>query len=119
VGVIRSEPVVLGSVVYEGVAGGDADDGCVSGGIMALDERTGAPVRPFWQTAVLPGGGGVWSPPEHGWNESLRRDRKRVQRERGRRLRRRDALARPVIAGNELARARVRSERVRRRRRRR
>jgi outer membrane protein assembly factor BamB len=63
VGMFRSEPVVLRSVVYEGLAGGDPDDGCVGGGLMAMDERTGVLVHPFWQTAVLPsGGGGVWSP---------------------------------------------------------
>jgi outer membrane protein assembly factor BamB len=63
VGVIRSEPVVLNGVAYEGLAGGDADTGCVNGGIMALDERSGAPVAAFWQTTLLPnGGGGVWSP---------------------------------------------------------
>jgi len=62
-GVIRSEPVVLGGVVYEGVGGGDDLTGCVVGGIMALDEHSGAPVRGFWTTTALArNGGGVWSP---------------------------------------------------------
>jgi outer membrane protein assembly factor BamB len=63
VGLIRGEPVVLGGVVYEGLAGGDDDEGCVVGGVMALDEHSGVPVRSFWTTTALPrNGGGVWSP---------------------------------------------------------
>lgn len=63
VGLIRSEPIVLGGVVYEGLAGGDDFTGCVNGGIMALDERSGMPVRAFWQTSAAPAdGGGIWSP---------------------------------------------------------
>ncbi|BDE07913.1 hypothetical protein WPS_31890 [Vulcanimicrobium alpinum] len=64
VGLVRSEPVVLNGVVYEGLAGGDDTTGCVSGGVMALDERSGTPVMNFWATAQAggAGGGGVWSP---------------------------------------------------------
>lgn len=63
VGLIRAEPVVLGGVVYEGLSGGDSFNGCVTGGIMGLDEQSGQPVRTFWQTNAGPAGGGaVWSP---------------------------------------------------------
>jgi outer membrane protein assembly factor BamB len=63
VGLIRGEPVVLGGVVYEGLAGGDDFTGCVTGGIMAFDEHSGALARPFWTTtAQANNGGGVWSP---------------------------------------------------------
>jgi polyvinyl alcohol dehydrogenase (cytochrome) len=62
-GLIRSEPVVLGGTIYEGLAGGDAFSGCFGGRVIALDERTGA-VRPLaWRTSDRPDdGGGVWGP---------------------------------------------------------
>jgi outer membrane protein assembly factor BamB len=63
VGLIRSDPVVLHGVVYQGLAGGDAYTGCVNGGIMTFNETSGTMVYPFWQTNAAPsGGGGVWSP---------------------------------------------------------
>jgi outer membrane protein assembly factor BamB len=62
-GVVRSEPVVVGSVIYEGIAGGDADSGCERGRIVTLDERTGKLLAGVWYTSTKPrNGGGIWSP---------------------------------------------------------
>jgi outer membrane protein assembly factor BamB len=62
-GVVRSEPVVVGGVIYEGIAGGDADSGCESGRIVTLDERTGKLLPRVWYTSTKPrNGGGIWSP---------------------------------------------------------
>ncbi|MDB5042925.1 MAG: hypothetical protein JWN27_3651 [Candidatus Eremiobacteraeota bacterium] len=62
-GVVRSEPVVVDSVIYEGIAGGDADSGCERGRIVTLDERTGKLLPGVWYTSSKPrNGGGIWSP---------------------------------------------------------
>jgi outer membrane protein assembly factor BamB len=62
-GVVRSEPVVVRGVIYEGIAGGDADSGCESGRIVTLDERTGKLLAGVWYTSKKPrNGGGIWSP---------------------------------------------------------
>jgi eukaryotic-like serine/threonine-protein kinase len=62
-GVVRSEPVVVGGVIYEGIAGGDAESGCESGRIVTLDERTGKRLAGVWYTSTKPrNGGGIWSP---------------------------------------------------------
>ncbi len=60
-GGIRSDPVAVRGVVYEGEAGGHVPF-CGRGGVRALDERTG---RLLWTWLVAPRahqGGGVWSP---------------------------------------------------------
>ena len=62
-GVVRSEPVVIHGVVYEGIAGGDGSSGCTTGEIIALDERTGSVLPSAWRTSPKPrNGGGIWSP---------------------------------------------------------
>jgi polyvinyl alcohol dehydrogenase (cytochrome) len=62
-GLIRSEPVVLHGIIYEGLAGGDAFSGCFQGRVIALDERTGKPTGAQWYTTrKADNGGGVWGP---------------------------------------------------------
>lgn len=62
-GVVRSEPVVIHGVIYEGIAGGDGASGCSEGRIIALDERTGKVLPAVWRTSSKPhNGGGIWSP---------------------------------------------------------
>ena len=62
-GVVRSEPVVIRGVIYEGIAGGDGASGCTDGKIIALDERTGNVLPAVWRTSPKPrNGGGIWSP---------------------------------------------------------
>jgi outer membrane protein assembly factor BamB len=62
-GVVRSEPVVVGGVIYEGIAGGDSESGCERGRIVTLDERTGKLLAGAWYTSTKPrNGGGIWSP---------------------------------------------------------
>lgn len=62
-GLVRSEPVILGSTVYEGLAGGDAFSGCFNGRIVALDLKTGKLQKPVWIAVDVPNdGGGIWSP---------------------------------------------------------
>jgi hypothetical protein len=64
-GQIRGEPFVYNGDVYIGVAGGDPDAGYVQGGMMELNESTGAKVG-FWQVsptvANTGDGGSQWSP---------------------------------------------------------
>ncbi len=60
-GASRSSPLVTGGVVYTGVSGGDPPQ-CLQGGLIALNEATGAKL---WYYAVDPAsgdGGSVWSP---------------------------------------------------------
>jgi outer membrane protein assembly factor BamB len=63
-GLIRSELVVLGSTIYEGLAGGDAFSGCFRGRVVTLDLKTGRKLPAQWFS--IPGtrdnGGGVWAP---------------------------------------------------------
>ncbi len=63
-GLIRSEPVILGSTIYVGLAGGDPFSGCFRGRVVTLDLKTGRQLPVQWFT--IPGtrddGGGVWSP---------------------------------------------------------
>jgi outer membrane protein assembly factor BamB len=62
-GVMRSEPVVVGGVIYEGIAGGDPGSGCDSGRIVTLDEKTGKVLPGIWFTSPKRrNGGGIWSP---------------------------------------------------------
>ncbi|HTJ24696.1 MAG TPA: PQQ-binding-like beta-propeller repeat protein [Candidatus Limnocylindria bacterium] len=62
-GLVRSEPVVLHGIIYEGLAGGDAFSGCFQGSVIALDERTGKPTGARWHpTRKADNGGGVWGP---------------------------------------------------------
>ena len=62
-GLVRAEPVVLGGVIYEGLAGGDSFSGCFDGRVIALDERTGALLpQTFRTSARRDNGGGVWGP---------------------------------------------------------
>lgn len=62
-GLIRSEPVIVGSTIYEGLAGGDEFSGCFNGRIVALDRATGKQKAPTWFVVGGPrGGGGIWSP---------------------------------------------------------
>ncbi len=62
-GLVRAEPVVLGGVVYEGLAGGDRFSGCFDGRVVALSERTGALLPQAWRTSSRPdNGGGIWGP---------------------------------------------------------
>jgi len=63
-GNMRGEPLVLNGVVYQGISGGDTDSGAVNGGMMAVNESTGALLSTFY---VAPAsspwdGGGSWSP---------------------------------------------------------
>jgi outer membrane protein assembly factor BamB len=61
-GVFRGEPLVLNGTVYEGVAGGDTQAGCIQGGMIAFNESTGAQESPiFHTTTVANDGGGSWS----------------------------------------------------------
>jgi outer membrane protein assembly factor BamB len=62
-GLVRSEPVVIDGVIYEGLAGGDKFSGCFDGRIIALSEKTGA-LLPFrWRTSDRSeNGGGIWGP---------------------------------------------------------
>ena len=62
-GVVRSAPVIANGTVYEGIAGGDAAVGCITGRIVSLDARTGKILPPVWYTSSKPrNGGGIWSP---------------------------------------------------------
>ena len=62
-GLVRGEPVVLAGTIYEGLAGGDSFSGCFGGGLVTLDERTGALGKLAWRTSDRPDdGGGVWNP---------------------------------------------------------
>jgi outer membrane protein assembly factor BamB len=61
-GVFRGEPLVLNGTVYQGVAGGDTQAGCIQGGMVAFNESTGAQEAPiFHTTSVANDGGGSWS----------------------------------------------------------
>lgn len=58
-GITHASPVVAGGAVYAGISGGDPP-GCIDGGVIALDEATGAQ---RWRWQVNPaanGGGSVW-----------------------------------------------------------
>lgn len=60
-GIAHSAPIAAGGTVYTGTAGGDEPQ-CLNGGVMALDEATGA-VRWDWHVnpKITPyGGGSVW-----------------------------------------------------------
>jgi glucose dehydrogenase len=62
-GLVRSEPVVVDGVIYEGLAGGDSFSGCFDGRIVALDQRTGALLPHVWRsTARANNGAGIWGP---------------------------------------------------------
>jgi outer membrane protein assembly factor BamB len=62
-GLVRSEPVVLHGIVYEGLAGGDSFSGCFNGGIVALDAGTGVLRGERWQTTPRQNdGGGIFGP---------------------------------------------------------
>ena len=61
-GLVRSEPVILGSTIYEGLAGGDEFSGCFDGRIVVLDLATGRKLRPEWYAVGGRNGGGIWSP---------------------------------------------------------
>ena len=62
-GLVRSEPVIVKGVVYEGLAGGDPFSGCFNGRVISLDEHTGKPLNMVWMTSRKPNnGGGVWGP---------------------------------------------------------
>ena len=61
-GLVRSEPVILGSKIYEGLAGGDEFSGCFDGRIVVLDLATGRKLRPEWYAVGGRNGGGIWSP---------------------------------------------------------
>jgi outer membrane protein assembly factor BamB len=62
-GLLRSEPVVLHGMIYEGLAGGDSFSGCFQGGVIALDQRTGKVTGVRWHpTRKANNGGGVWGP---------------------------------------------------------
>jgi outer membrane protein assembly factor BamB len=58
-GITHASPVVADGAVYVGISGGDPP-GCIDGGVIALDEATGAQ---RWRWEVNPatnGGGSVW-----------------------------------------------------------
>jgi outer membrane protein assembly factor BamB len=62
-GLVRSEPVIAHGIVFEGIAGGDTWNGCLTGGIVSFDEFTGQLLARRWNTSSrLNNGGGVWSP---------------------------------------------------------
>lgn len=62
-GLVRSEPVVIEGVIYEGLAGGDDFSGCFDGRIVALDERTGKVLPMVWRTTRRENNGaGIWGP---------------------------------------------------------
>ncbi len=62
-GLVRSEPVIIDGVVYEGLAGGDPFSGCFDGRVIALDEKTGALLPMQWMTSPKHrNGGGIWGP---------------------------------------------------------
>lgn len=62
-GLVRSEPVIVGSNVYEGLAGGDDFSGCFNGRIVTLDLKTGRLQKPVWFAVDTPNdGGGIWAP---------------------------------------------------------
>lgn len=61
-GSFHSSAVYANGYVYEGIAGGDANDGCMNGGVVAFDAVTGLQ-QWEWYTNSLQnpgGGGGVW-----------------------------------------------------------
>jgi outer membrane protein assembly factor BamB len=60
-GEVRTEPLIVNGLVYAGTAGGDADDGCNAGTVIALSELTGA-INWTWHAAGAGQGVGVWSP---------------------------------------------------------
>jgi outer membrane protein assembly factor BamB len=60
-GVRRSEPVVVGRLVIEGLAGGDPP-ACIRGGVDAFDEKTGVMKWTWSVSDRTDDGGGVWSP---------------------------------------------------------
>lgn len=62
-GLVRSEPVVIGTTIYEGLAGGDDFSGCFDGRIVEMDLATGRLKPQAWFTVGgVRGGGGIWSP---------------------------------------------------------
>jgi outer membrane protein assembly factor BamB len=66
-GNMRGEPLIVKSLVFEGVSGGDGDSGWVNGGMIALSESTGAQVASFQVAPIASSygnydGGGSWSP---------------------------------------------------------
>ncbi len=61
-GVFRGEPLVLNGTVYQGVAGGDTQAGCIQGGVLAFTESTGEQdAQIFHTTTVANDGGASWS----------------------------------------------------------
>jgi outer membrane protein assembly factor BamB len=61
-GVFRGEPLVLNGTVYQGIAGGDPQAGCIQGGMVAFSESTGAQdAQIFHTTTVANDGGASWS----------------------------------------------------------
>jgi outer membrane protein assembly factor BamB len=61
-GVFRGEPLVLNGTVYQGVAGGDTQAGCIQGGLLAFNESTGGQdAQIFHTTTVANDGGASWS----------------------------------------------------------
>ncbi len=61
-GVFRGEPLVLNGTVYQGIAGGDPQAGCIQGGLVAFSESTGdRDAQTFHTTTVANDGGASWS----------------------------------------------------------
>jgi outer membrane protein assembly factor BamB len=58
-GITHSSPVVAEGKVFFGISGGDPGS-CIDGGIVALDERTGAPLWRWEVNSAANGGGSVW-----------------------------------------------------------
>jgi len=56
----RSSPLVTGGVVYTGVSGGDPPL-CLQGGLVALNETTGAKIW-YYPISAAGDGGSVWTP---------------------------------------------------------
>jgi outer membrane protein assembly factor BamB len=62
-GLVRSEPVVIDGVIYEGLAGGDPFSGCFDGRVVAIDQRTGAMLPHVRRSAARANNGvGIWGP---------------------------------------------------------
>jgi outer membrane protein assembly factor BamB len=61
-GAFRGEPLVLNGTIYQGVASGDTQAGCIQGGIIAFTESTGSQnAQIFHTTTVANDGGASWS----------------------------------------------------------
>jgi outer membrane protein assembly factor BamB len=60
-GTIRASVVVANGKVFAGIAGGDGPT-CLHGGVVAVDEFTGAPVWSWYVDPNSGKGGSVWSP---------------------------------------------------------